>query len=280
MPFKVDRERRQMLCMKLQRMFDAWTPPELPPEITEAARALLDTEGNDAPPGGWGNLPEPDMPPEEFLLWPEGAPVVLKGLRGPPGLGDRGFPAEVPKRAPSADINAEPPWPVAERIQGEIYIEPRPALRQAMASSLLGGLLVSAFQLGAGGPGGWIILDNPEIHFGEDVLVPDVAGWRAERAPKPGDDPFTTIAPDWVCEILSPSTLVKDLAEKTPVYARSSVRYAWTLDLFAKVLTILELDRYQRWTVTACYNAFTRSPGIRAAPFDEIEINLAMLWGE
>jgi Uma2 family endonuclease len=169
--------------------------------------------------------------------------------------------------------------PRFERIRGEIYIEPRPTLRHAMAASLLGGLLVSAFQLGAR-RSRWIILDSPEIHFGDDVLVPDLAGWRAERAPRASDDPFTTIAPDWICEILSPRTEVKDLAEKTPVYARSGVRYAWMLDPFTKALTVLELDRNQRWVIAATHGAGTGTARARSAPFEEIEIELTTLWGE
>jgi hypothetical protein len=62
---------------------------------------------------------------------------------------------------------------VAEIVDGELHATPRPALRHANAGSLIGGVLVPAFHQGHGGPGGWWILYEPELHLGRDVLVPD-----------------------------------------------------------------------------------------------------------
>lgn len=276
--FEVDRERRQMLAGRLQKLFMEWSHPELTPEITEIARALLDTEGNDPPPGGWGKLQDPDVPPEEILLWPEGMAGIAKAIPKLPTPREQQFPADIPRSAPSTSVSAEPLWPAAERIAGKVYVEPRPALRQGLASSVLGGLLVRPFQLGAGGPGGWVIFDKPELHLGDDILVPDLAAWRAERAPNPGDEPATAIVPDWICEILSPSRSTSAQVAKMHAYAREGLRYAWLLDPFDRTLQVLKLNEERQWLMLAGFGAFMGHTHIRAVPFNAIEIDLALLW--
>ncbi len=57
--------------------------------------------------------------------------------------------------------------------------------------------------MGAAVRGGWILLDEPELHLGADILVPDLAGWRRERLPHVPDAPFLDLSPDWACEVLS-----------------------------------------------------------------------------
>jgi Uma2 family endonuclease len=131
---------------------------------------------------------------------------------------------------------------VAEIIDGELFTSPRPAPRHAQAQTRLSAALNSPFDLGRGGPGGWRILSEPELHFGPDVLVPDIAGWRRERMPRLPETAYFALAPDWVCEVLSPSTARLDRAKKLPVYVREQVARCWLVDPIARTLEILRLE--------------------------------------
>jgi Uma2 family endonuclease len=140
---------------------------------------------------------------------------------------------------------------------------------------MLGGLLLDPYRRGIGGPGGWIILDEPELHFGDDVLVPDLAGWRRERfSAITGDTVGIEVVPDWVCEVLSPSTARLDRARKLPLYARERAPHAWLIDPAAQTLEVMRLDG-ERWSLMATYAEDAR---VRAEPFDAIELDLAALW--
>ena len=108
------------------------------------------------------------------------------------------------RRADYQDVLNAPAHLVAEVIDGALHTQPRPAPRHAWASSGLGARINPPFNYGDGGPGGWWIVDEPELHLGEDILVPDLAGWRRERMPDYPDTAWFAIAPDWVCEVLSP----------------------------------------------------------------------------
>ncbi|WP_083968751.1 Uma2 family endonuclease [Hyalangium minutum] len=180
------------------------------------------------------------------------------------------------KPATYADLEALPENVVGELIAGELYVSPRPAVPHAVAGTRLGGELSVRFDRGSGGPGGWIILFEPELHFGEDVLVPDCAGWRRERMSKPPRTAAITLAPDWVCEVLSPSTSALDRAAKLPVYAREGVRYVWFVDPVARILEVLRLEG-ARYTLLVTH---TGKALVRAEPFEAIELDLAFLWGE
>src|SRR5579862_4229680 len=138
------------------------------------------------------------------------------------------------KPATYEDIEALPANMVGELIDGVLYANPRPSIPHAVATTTLGNEIGPPFSRGRGGPGGWVILDEPELHFGEDVLVPDIAGWRRERMPEIPSAAFLTLAPDWLAEALSPSTAGVDRGEKLPVYAREGVRHVWFLDPTAK----------------------------------------------
>ncbi|EYF01484.1 Uma2 family endonuclease [Chondromyces apiculatus] len=136
-----------------------------------------------------------------------------------------GPPPEKPQRpATYADLEAVPEHLVAEIIPGVLHTFPRPAGRHTKAASYLGADLITSFSRGRAGPGGWHILGEPELHLGEDVLIPDIAGWRRERMPEVPDAPFFTLPPDGVCEVLSPSTATHDRFRKMPVYAKASLR--------------------------------------------------------
>lgn len=174
-----------------------------------------------------------------------------------------------------ADLEALPPNVVGEIVAGELHVAPRPAMPHALASSSLGYELIGPFQRGVGGPGGWVILDEPELHLGSDVLVPDLAGWRRERLPR--ETPRSaamTLAPDWVCEVLSPSTEALDRAGKLDVYAREGVRHVWLVD--PNLLT-LEVFRLQgaRYLLLGTY---TGEATVRAEPFEALALQLRVLW--
>lgn len=173
------------------------------------------------------------------------------------------------------DLREVPEHFVAEMFDGELYASPRPALPHARAASLLGALLTDPFDRGRDGPGGWVILDEPELHFGNDVLVPDIAAWRRTRLPALPADAYLTLAPDWVCEVLSPSTETIDRGAKLPIYAREGVRHAWLIDPSRQTLEVLELDARGRW----CQRQLLEGgANVRAAPFDAVELELGALW--
>jgi Uma2 family endonuclease len=180
------------------------------------------------------------------------------------------------RRATFQDVIDAPEHMVAEIIDGELYTWPRPAPRHSESASTLGARLIPAFRFGEGGPGGWWIHDEPELHFGEDVLVPDIAGWRRERLPALPKTAFFSVAPDWVCEVLSPSTARIDRTKKLDIYARERVAHVWLLDPLTRTLEVLRLDG-SGWRVHAIHGASDR---MRAVPFDAIEIRLTDLWGD
>ncbi len=164
---------------------------------------------------------------------------------------------------------------VGELIHGALHTFPRPRTRHARAASRLGSRLEAPFDSGLdGGPGGWLFLPEPELHLGEDILVPDLAAWRRERMPELPDEPFLSLAPDWLCEILSPSTEDIDRAEKVPIYAREGVSHVWLVDPALKTLEVLRLDG-------ATYRLIEtlRAEAVaRIEPFDAIAFDLAALW--
>jgi Uma2 family endonuclease len=195
-----------------------------------------------------------------------------------------GHPAEKSRRATYADLEAVSPDKVAELLGGALHVMPRPAPRHARASSSLGVELGGPFDRGKGGPGGWWILDEPELHFPDphpvepgdiEVLVPDLAGWTRARMPELPETAYFELAPDWVCEVLSKSTEDTDRDEKMPIYAREGVRHAWLVDPIKKTLEVYALDKGRQWVAAGVYRADAR---IRAAPFGAVELELAALW--
>jgi Uma2 family endonuclease len=178
------------------------------------------------------------------------------------------------RRATYEDLLAVPEGQVAQIVDGVLITQPRPASAHAQASSALGGELFGPFRRGKGGPGGWILLDEPELHLHEDILVPDLAGWRRERMPELPSTPAFQLAPDWVCEVLSPSTTAFDRVDKLPVYAREGVRHAWLVDPNAKTLEVLRIEG-SNWLLVGTWRG---DCGVRAEPFDAIELELGALW--
>jgi Uma2 family endonuclease len=178
------------------------------------------------------------------------------------------------REATYEDIEKLPPNVVGELVDGELYVSPRPASRHAMATTMLGGELVGPFSRGKGGPGGWLILDEPELHLGSNVLVPDMAAWRRERMPELPDTVGLTLAPDWVCEVLSPSTTVLDRGRKMRVYAREGVRHAWLVDPVAQMLEVYRQEG-GRWVQL---DTHVGAVSVRAEPFEALALELGALW--
>jgi Uma2 family endonuclease len=178
------------------------------------------------------------------------------------------------KDATYDDLRDVPDHFVAEMFDGELYASPRPAAQHAHAASVIGVLLGSPFHLGRNGPGGWAILDEPELHFGNDVLVPDLAGWRRDRLPKVPAVAYLTIAPDWVCEVLSPATETLDRGKKLRIYAREGVSHTWFVSPMLRTLEVWSLAS-RKFTRVESHEG---SVNIRAVPFDAIALDLGALW--
>lgn len=180
------------------------------------------------------------------------------------------------RRATYESLLQVPDHRVAEIVDGDLHVSPRPASRHALAASVLGADLIPPFHHGRGGQGGWWILFEPELHFDDDVLVPDLAGWRRQRMPEFPDTAAFSLAPDWVCEVVSPSTERLDRAKKMPLYAREKVSNLWLLNPLSRTLEVYRLAD-GRWLLLATHEGAAR---IRAEPFDAVELDLAPLWGE
>lgn len=178
------------------------------------------------------------------------------------------------RRATYDDLLALPNHVVGEIVNGELVVSPRPATPHAHAASILGMDIGSPFQRGRGGPGGWWILYEPELHFGGDVLVPDLAGWQHKRMPVMPRLPYLEIVPDWICEVVSPSTARLDRTAKLPIYARVRVDFAWLVDPDARTLEVFRREA-DRWLLSSTHAGEEK---VRAEPFDAVELDLGALW--
>ena len=183
--------------------------------------------------------------------------------------------ADVAKKpATYADIEALPPHVVGEILFGHLVTHPRPHRRHGGAGSALGMLTGNAYQLGIGGPGGWIFVDEPELHLGPHVASPDIAGWRRERMTEPAEQAHFEIAPDWICEVISPKTEKYDKGDKRRIYALYGVLHLWHLDPRARTLEVFHLQE-QNWLLT---HTFVDTENICAPPFEAITFSLGLLW--
>ncbi|HBD07998.1 MAG TPA: hypothetical protein DCZ69_07020 [Syntrophobacteraceae bacterium] len=181
------------------------------------------------------------------------------------------------KRAIYDDLFDIPENMTGEIINGELFVTPRPSRKHVNTSSILGAEIIPPYRFGrSGGPGGWIILIEAEVAFGKDILVPDLAGWKRDRFPIEEPHNWISVAPDWVCEILSPSTTLVDRTAKMPIYSQHNVSHAWLID---PVLKSLEVYRFEPG-VWIGIGAYTRSAKVRAEPFLELELDLGLLWLE
>jgi Uma2 family endonuclease len=165
---------------------------------------------------------------------------------------------------------------VGEILEGELYASPRQAPRHNRAESALHARIFAAYDDGTGGPGGWWILIEPELHLQSDVLVPDIAGWRRERMASLPDTAWFDLAPDWICEVLSPSTGRIDRAKKLPIYAREAVPFAWFVDPTLKTVEMMKLNQ-DVWQILHVYGGEDQ---MTASPFEELTIDLLAVWGD
>lgn len=178
------------------------------------------------------------------------------------------------RRATYDDLRHVPDHLVAEILDGELTTSPRPAPAHAQAASSLAGELYAPFHRGRGGPGGWILLNEPELHLHGDVLVPDIGGWRRERMPALPEATAFELAPDWVCEVLSPSTASTDRAVKVPIYAREKIGDVWLVDPVLQTLEALRLDG-PSYRIAGVWRG---DAVVQCAPFEALSIRLADLW--
>ena len=186
-------------------------------------------------------------------------------------------PRDLGRPPTGADIEALAPGLRGEIVGGQLYVMPRPRPRHAHVVTQLTGLLVGPFGLGRGGPGGWTLLMEPELHLGPDepAIDPDLAGWRLARMPALPETAAIFLAPDWVCEVLSESTEIYDRRVKMPAYGAHGVPHAWLLDPEARTLEAYRNDA----GVFRPLGTWRASDRVRVAPFDAVELELALLWG-
>ena len=185
--------------------------------------------------------------------------------------------SEPRRKATYDDLCAVPEHFVAEIVGGELVTSPRPRPRHAHATSAIGAQLFDPFNRPPGDPkeiGGWWILFEPELHLGEDVLVPDVGGWRRSRMAKLPEEVGIKVAPDWVCEVLSPTTTRLDRLRKMPIYARERIEHCWLVDPLASTLEVYRLNG-GRFEMTGTHRGAER---VRLAPFEAVELDLGRWW--
>jgi hypothetical protein len=184
-------------------------------------------------------------------------------------------PAEEIRPANYADYLALPEHKVGEIIGDTLYVFPRPAPPHAQAATNLTVEIVGPFALGKGGPGGWRILAEPELHLDKKKpVVPDLAGWKLERMSELPKTSYFSLAPDWLCEVLSPSTVDHDRKKKMPLYAAHGVQWVWLVDPIAQTLEAYQLHGGS-WTEIATHKG---NGSVRIAPFESVAIDLAPLW--
>jgi Uma2 family endonuclease len=179
------------------------------------------------------------------------------------------------KVATYRDVLDAPEHTVAEVIDGDLHTHRRPARRHALVSSYLGADLTLPFGRGRGGPGGWVILDEPELHLGPEpaILVPDLAGWRVDRATFDGEGAFIDVVPDWVCEVLSPSTAAFDRSRKADLYAELGVSYLWLVDVTTRQIEAFRLAE-AKWLRLGAYGQIDA----RIEPFDAVPLEVPALF--
>jgi Uma2 family endonuclease len=182
------------------------------------------------------------------------------------------------RRATYEDLLQVPDILIAEILDGELLTSPRPASPHARAASALI-QDISPFDRrtgGPGGPGGWQILFEPELHLGADILVPDLAGWRRERMPILQDVPYFELAPDWVCEVVSPATGRIDRVRKMPIYAREQIRHLWLVDPLQRTLEVYRLE-VRQWVVVSVHGD---TEVVQAEPFEAVALDMERWWLE
>jgi Uma2 family endonuclease len=183
----------------------------------------------------------------------------------------------VKHRATYQDLLAAPRHVVAEIIGGRLVTHPRPGPRHTVAASRLGRILGRSFDWeGSDGPGGWWLLDEPELHLDDDILVPDLAGWRIERMPRLPETAWFELPPDWLCEVLSPTTARQVKGEKRDIYATHGVGHLWHIDPATRLLESFALGD-GKWVLLETYRD---AEAVAAPPFEAAIFPLGLLWAD
>ena len=173
-----------------------------------------------------------------------------------------------------AELEALPSNMVGEIISGALHAHPRPTRRHGRAAGELFAELHSPFRRSRGGPGGWVFIPEHELHLGQHIVVPDISGWKQERYPIDETTPFSAVPPDWLCEVLSPSSARLDRFQKLPIYAGHGVKHCWFVDPIEKTLEVFILDN-------GTYKlgpTFTDNAPVTAPPFEVHTFDLGLLW--
>ena len=179
-----------------------------------------------------------------------------------------------PMQATYADIEALPPHVTGQIAFGVLHAHPRPGPRHGNAVIELQTELMGSFRRGRGGPGGWVFQPEPELHLDEHIIVPDIAGWRRERMPGLPDTAFFEQPPDWICQVLSPSTQRLDRTDKLAIYGASGVSHCWYVDPIAQTLEVLARQG-EEWLITA---ACKDADQVCAPQFEAHIFALDVLW--
>ena len=183
----------------------------------------------------------------------------------------------LPTRATYADILSAPPHLIAEIIGGRLVTHPRPAPKHVVGTSRLGLVIGHAYDWKISKRSdGWWILDEPEIHLGDAVVAPDLAGWRHERMPGVPATAWFDLAPDWICEVISPSTARYNKGEKRDLYAARGVEHLWHIDPAPRLLEVFELSD-GKWVLLKTYRD---EDSVTAPPFTDAPFSLGLLWAD
>jgi Uma2 family endonuclease len=176
-----------------------------------------------------------------------------------------------------ADLSRLPEDVRAEVLDGAVITSPAPLPKHSKAQRALGSFVGGPFDDddGHGGPGGWWIFIEVDVLLGpHDIVRPDLAGWRRERLRNPSDQRPISVAPDWVCEVLSPSTVAHDKITKRNLYARCGISHYWIVDVDARTLEAFELVE-QRWVLLGTYGEGAQ---VRIPPFEPIELDVGRIF--
>ncbi len=177
----------------------------------------------------------------------------------------------------------------AELLDGMIYIDgvplgsvvptvgmaPAQLPRHAKSQRVLGKIIGGPFDddHGDGGPGGWWIFIEVDVLLASGTVRPDLSGWRRERLPQPDVRPIAT-RPDWVCEIISPTSIRQDRVAKRRAYAKAGIPHYWIVDPDARTLEALELQS-DRWLEVGTWS---EGDVARIAPFEPVEVPVGRLF--
>lgn len=173
------------------------------------------------------------------------------------------------------DLLALPEDVKAELLAGEVHVQPGPLPGHARAQRALGRFVGGPFDDDRDGPEGWWIFTELDVRFGpHDVVRPDLSGWRRARLPDPWRARPIDVVPDWVCEILSPSTERIDRVTKQRLYADHGVAHYWIVDPSERVLEAYVLDRGQ-WRIAGTYDD---TAVVRIPPFEAIELAVGRIF--